>query len=105
MRIQAEVEIVNRDFNTKTKPVRSSLAIGLKPQLTQVRTITLIDEHKQIFEFSFYFLASFKSSMSVFPHINALILYSSKALGFLSEIPAKQHLCDLKNTYNSHILA
>ena len=52
MRIQAEVEIVNRDFNTKTKPVRSSLAIGLKPQLTQVRTITPIDKHKQIFEFS-----------------------------------------------------
>lgn len=31
MRIQADVEILNRDFNSKTKPVRSSLAIGLKP--------------------------------------------------------------------------
>ena len=32
MRIQADIEILNRDFNSKTKPVRSSLAIGLKPQ-------------------------------------------------------------------------
>ena len=32
MSIQVDIEILNRDFNSKMKPVRSSLAIGLKPQ-------------------------------------------------------------------------
>ncbi len=31
MRIQATVEVVNRDVNMRTKPVRSSLALGKKP--------------------------------------------------------------------------